>query len=91
MRDYGVVLTGPYRCLGVIRALVSPSKSVSLGTPCPMAAKAVLAEEFIVFVNDNVLYHSNNLGWQAEKGIGHVNNPTHQKGLNWPTCTRSIV
>jgi hypothetical protein len=23
-----------------------------------MAAKAVLAEEFIVFVNDNVVYHS---------------------------------
>ena len=25
----------PYRCLGVIRALVSPSKSVSLGTHLP--------------------------------------------------------
>lgn len=32
MGDYGVFLAGSYRCLGVIRALVSPSKSVSLGT-----------------------------------------------------------
>jgi len=35
MGDYGVFLAGPYRCLGVIRALVSPSKSVSLGTHNP--------------------------------------------------------
>ena len=58
MGDYSVFLAGSYKCLGVIRALVSPSKSVFLGTSCPMAAKGVLAEEFIVFVNDNVLYHS---------------------------------
>lgn len=57
MRDCSVFLKGSYRCLGVIRALVSPSKSVSLGAPYPMAAKGVLAEEFIVVVNDNVLYH----------------------------------
>lgn len=67
MGDYGVFLADSYRCLGVIRALVSPSKSVSLGTPCPMAAKGVLAEEFIVFVNDNVLYHSEFGRWASSR------------------------
>jgi hypothetical protein len=32
MGDYGVFLAGFYRYLGLIRALVSPCKSVSLGT-----------------------------------------------------------
>ncbi len=35
MGDYAVFLTGSYRCLGVIRALVSTSRSASFGTQSP--------------------------------------------------------